>query len=76
MKGKGTTDAIFIIRHIQDNFRVKGIVDFEKAFDRVPTEVIRWAMCNLGAQERLVSAVLSMYTGAKTVVRTVSGDSN
>ena len=24
MKGKGTTDAIFMARHMQENFRVKG----------------------------------------------------
>jgi len=35
---------------MQENFRVKGkklyfgFVDLEKAFDRVPREVIRWAM--------------------------------
>jgi len=38
--------------------------------------VIRWAMCNLGFEEWLALAVMSMYTGAKTVVRTVSGNSN
>jgi len=47
------------------------IVDFEKAFDGVPREVIRWAMRKLGVEEWLVSAVMSMYTGAKTDVRTV-----
>jgi len=47
-----------------------GFVDLEKVFDRVPREVISWAMCKLGVEE-LVSAVMSMYTGAKTVVRTV-----
>ena len=48
MKGKGTTDAIiFIVRQMQKNVRVKGkklyfgFVDLEKAFDRVPLEVIR-----------------------------------
>jgi len=51
-------------------------VDLEKAFDRVPREVIRWAMHKLGVEEWLVLAVMSMYTGAKTVVRTVYGDSN
>ena len=82
MKGKGTTDAIFIVRQMQENFRVKGkklyfgFVDLEKAFDRVPREVIRWAMHKLGAEEWLVSAVISMYTGAKTVVRTVYGNSS
>jgi len=82
MKGKGTTDAIFIVRQIQEKFRAKGkklyfgFVDLEKAFDRVPREVIRWAMRKLGVEEWLVSAVMSMYTGAKTVVRTVYGNSN
>jgi len=42
MKGKGTADAIFMERQMQENFRVKskklyfGLVDLEKAFDRVP----------------------------------------
>jgi len=37
-------------RQMQENFRVKGkklyfgFVDLEKAFDRVPREVISWAM--------------------------------
>jgi len=48
----------------------------EKAFDRVPREVIRWAMRKLGFEEWLVSAVMSMYTGVKTVVRTVYDNSN
>jgi len=51
-------------------------VDLEKAFDRVPREVIRWAMHKLGVEEWLVSAIISMYTGAKTVVRTVYGNNN
>jgi len=38
--------------------------------------VIRWAMCKLGVEEWLVLAVISMYTGARTVVRTVYGNSN
>ena len=33
-------------------------------------------MRKLGVKERLVSAVMSMYIGAKTVVRTVYGNSN
>jgi len=37
--------------------------------------VISWAMDKLGVEEWLVSAVMSMNTGAKTVVRTVYGNS-
>ena len=33
--------------------------------------MISWAMHKLGVEEWLVSAVMSMYSGAKTVVRTV-----
>ena len=33
-------------------------------------------MRKLGVEEWLVSAVMSMYSGAKTVVRTVYGNSN
>ena len=50
-------------------------MDLEKAFDRVPREVISWAMRKLGAEEWLVSAVMSMYSGAKTVIRTAYGNS-
>jgi len=82
MKGKRTIDGIFIVSETHEKFSAKGkklcfgFVDLEKAFDRVPREVIRWAMRKLGAEEWLVSAVMSMYTGAKTVVRTVYGNSN
>ena len=72
VKGKGTTDAIFMARQMPKNFRVKGkklyfrFVDLEKAFDRVLREVISWAMHKLGVEEWLVSAVTSMYTGANS----------
>jgi len=68
-------------RQMQENFRVKGkklyfgFEDLEKAFDRVPREMISWAMRKLGVEEWLVSAVMSMFTGAKTVVRTAYDNS-
>ena len=47
IRGKETTDANFTVRQMQEKFRAKGktlyfgFVDLEKAFDRVPREVIR-----------------------------------
>jgi len=67
---------------MQEKFRAKGkkldfgFVDLETAFDGVPREVIRWAMRNLGVEQWFISAVMSIYTGAKTVVKTVYGNSN
>ena len=66
MKGKGTIDAIFIVRQMQEKFRAKGkklyfgFVDLEKAFDRVLRELIRWAMCRLEVEEWLLSSVMSI----------------
>jgi len=57
MKGKGTTDAIFIVRQMQEMFRAKGkklyfgFVGLEEAFDRVPREAVRWAMRKLRVEE-------------------------
>jgi len=47
-------------------------------FNRVPREVIRWAMCKLDVDEWLLSAVIimSMYLGVRTVVRTAHNSSD
>ena len=79
--GSGTTDAIFILRQLQEKHRAKSkqmhyaFVDLEKAFDRVPREVTKWAMRKLGVEEWLISTVMAMYDGVETVVRTADGDS-
>jgi len=80
MPGKGTTDAIFTVRQMQEKYVCKGknvyfaFVDLIKAFDRVPREGTRWALRKAGVHE-WVQAVKAMYVGAQTVVRTTEGDS-
>ena len=73
MPGKGTTDTIFIMREVQEKHQTKkkklyyALVDLEKAFDRVPREVVRWALRKLGVDEWLIRTVMALYTEACTV---------
>ena len=77
--GKGTVDAIFIVRRMQEEYQKKNkklymcFVDMEKAFDRVPRKVMEWAMRKKGLSEVMVRAVMGLYDGAKTIVRVGSG---
>ena len=58
--GRGTTDAIFVVRQLQEKYLAanKGLymafVDLEKAFHRVPRKVIWWALRKLGVEEWIV----------------------
>ena len=79
MPENGTTDAIFNMRHVQEKHQAKNkklyydFVDLEKVFDRVPREVVRWALRKLGVEEWLIRTVRALYTEACTVVRTDAG---
>ena len=44
-------------------------VDLEKAFDRVPSRVMEWAMRKKGLPEIQDKVVMSLYKGAETKVR-------
>ena len=75
MPGRGTVDALFMVRMLQEKYMRKKkklymcFVDLEKAFDRVPRKVIEWALRKKGVNERLVKAVMQLYEGAKTKVK-------
>ena len=79
--GRGTTDAIYIIRQLQEKFLPMqdlnganrtlyfAFVDLEKAFDRVPRKVLWWAMRKVGIDEWIVRLVQAMYNNAHSRVR-------
>ena len=50
-------------------------VDLEKAFDRVPREIVWWALRVMGVDEWIVKAIQAMYDGATTAVRLRDGES-
>ena len=74
MPGRGATDALFVVRRMQKDYRDKkkklymSFVDIEKTFDRVPRKVMEWAMRKKVLPEVIVRAVMSLYHGAQTKV--------
>jgi hypothetical protein len=79
MPGRGTVDAIFILRQVQEkilegnNKRYWTFVDLEKAFDRVPREVVFWSLRRKGVSEKIIRVIKSMYDEARTAVRSGAG---
>ena len=77
--GRGTTDAIFVVRQLQEknlaaNKRLyMAFVDPEKAFDRVSRKVIWWALRKLGVEEWILRLVQGMYANARSRVRVGEG---
>ena len=75
MPGGGTTDAIFIVRQIQEAYIRKNrnlffaFVDLEKAFDRVPGKVLWWALRKVGIPEWIVRMIQVMHQNARSQVR-------
>ena len=74
MPGRGTTDAIFIFRLLQEKYLAKNkklffaFVDLERAFERV----IWWAVRKLGIDELIVCFVQTMYHNTKSKVKNTS----
>ena len=77
--GRGTTDAIFVVRQLQEKYLAAkkrlymALVDLEKAFDWVPRKVIWWALRKLGVEEWIVQLVQGMYANARSCVRVGEG---
>ena len=71
----GTTNAIFILRKLQEKYLAKNknlcfeFVDLEKAFDWVSGNVVWWALRKRSVEEWLFKTVQSMYKNAQSRVR-------
>ncbi|KAK3552184.1 hypothetical protein QTP86_005113 [Hemibagrus guttatus] len=79
VKGGSTTDAIFALRILMEKYRDGQrelhcvFVDLEKAYDRVPREVLWYCMRKSGVAEKYVRVVQDMYERSRTVVRCAVG---
>jgi hypothetical protein len=78
--GRSTMDAIFLVRQIQEKFLEKhrtlwmAFVDLEKAYDRVPRELVFWALRRKQVPETLIELIRTLYQNSKSIVKTAVGN--
>ena len=78
--GMSTTEPVFALRQLQEKCREKNkdlhmvFVDLEKAFDRIPRDLIWWCLIKKGVPEEYVKNVQDMCRSSKTQVVTQKGE--
>ena len=78
-KGKGTTDAMFIVRQMMERkleFQQEsswGFLDLEKAYDKINREMIPPVLRQYHVPEELITMVMALYRTPRTQVRPCFG---
>ena len=80
MPGKSTMEAIFLIRQLMERYRKNKkdlhmvFIDLENACDKVPRNIMWWALEKHKVPTKYIILIKDMYKNATTFVRTCNGD--
>ncbi|RZB84080.1 LINE-1 reverse transcriptase-like [Glycine soja] len=82
MPGRSTMEAIYLLRRVMEQYRMAQqdlhliFIDLEKAYDRVPREILWKALEKKGVRVTYIRAIQDMYDRVSTSVRTQGGESD
>jgi hypothetical protein len=82
MPRRSTIEAIFLIRQVMERFREQKkdlhmvFIDLEKAYDRIPRNVMWWALDKHKVPTKYVTLIKDMYNNAMTSVQTNDGNTD
>ncbi|CAL5326839.1 unnamed protein product [Camellia sinensis] len=82
MPGRSTMEAIYLLRRVIEKYKEKKrdihmvFIDLEKAYDRVPRDIIWWALEKKGVTKGYIDVIRDMYEGVVTNIRSPAGETN
>ena len=82
MPGRSTMEAIFLIRQLMERHREQKkdvhmiFIDLEKAYDKIPRNVMWWALEKKKVPTKYVTLIKDMYADARTSVRACDSTTN
>jgi hypothetical protein len=82
MPRRSTIEAIFLIRQVMERFREQKkdlhmvFIDLKKAYDKIPMNVMWWALDKHKVPAKYVTLIKDMYNNVVTSVRTNDGNTD
>jgi Reverse transcriptase (RNA-dependent DNA polymerase) len=81
MPERSTVKAIFLIRQLMERHREQKdlhmiFIDLEKAYDKIPRNIMRWALERKLVPTKYVTLIKDIYTNVMTCVRACDGESD
>ena len=80
MPKRSTIEAIYLLKRLMEKYREKKkdlymiFIDIEKAYDRVPRDLIWWVLESRRVTRGYIDVIRDMYEGVRTYIRSPAGD--